>query len=304
MKRKIWWVLMVAGLFMATSLFPQTQALSVGNQTKIINSFTYENKNLTSNCLAIRMESNHTIHIGEIFLKAVMKNERTTKWIFADRLFLINIENKIFWSPPIVTILKQGRITDIYFQIGVGKDFFYSHLSERTPADITSMYNAYNISLPEGRWYLIYMASPVAESQIRVYINDTDAFIINVSEYSSSSISENEDFHANLNLKTFPLSIIFQGEMRIQVNNTFIGFFYAPTGSISVASMRYIAPDGTTGKAVAWESKRGFFVTNESDFTPVFEPIVGGEGEWIFNVNMIGVGMATAGIFWADIKLP
>ncbi len=273
------------------------------------NNFSYcvETEGENSNWFIVEIHANETIHIDEIYVNmAIDVNSSIFRWcVFLERFFIIG-ENGKWWVPPMVLMLKQGSFLDWYFQIDMfGMNFSYSHLIKKpVEAHGSCIYHVYNVSLSPGKWYLVSMIFPTNKSHIKVCINGTNAKLGNATEGSTSFILENEDFHAKLNLKSIPFSIILDGRKTVHINNTFIGFIYAPASIIAgVAHLKFITPDGEEKEAIIWETPRKFYIEN-SDFIPIFEPIVGNGGEWKFYVSMAGIGMATVNIFAADVILP
>lgn len=269
-------------------------------------SYCVETKGENSNWFIVEIHANETIHIDEIYVNmAIDVNTSIFRWCtFLDRFFIIG-ENGKWWVPPMVLILKQGSFLDWYFQINMfGMNFSYSHLIKK-PVEThgSSIYYVYNVSLSPGKWYLVSMIFPTNKSHIKICINGTNAELGNATEGSTSFILENEDFHAKLNFKSMPFSIILDGKKTMHINNTFIGFIYAPT-STGIAYLKFITPGGEEREAIIWETPRKFYISKNSDFIPIFEPIVGKDGEWKFYVSMAGIGMATVNIFAADVVFP
>ena len=225
------------------------------------------------------------------------------KWSIADRFFLINLKDKKYWNYPVFGLSKIFKWSEIYFHIDGPINFTYNHTFDKSQNKWTTFYYASNITLSSGRWYIFGMAAPTEKCSIEISINKTNAKIEGIKEGSTSFLLENEDFNARLNLKSVPLTIINHGIRIIHINNTFIGFIYAPTNN-GIAYTRYFTPEGITKKSLSWDIFNRFFCSRNSDFTPIFEPIWGGSGTWTFYVDMVGIGLSTINILGADVELP
>jgi len=267
------------------------------------NSYVWENSE-NINWYVVKIHSNQTINIGEIYAKIEANETNGTQWLLASRLIIIDFENERFLTPGEIWII-HGKFFEWYLQMNIGKlNFTWNHLCKKVNGNFVSAYSLYNISLPAGTWYLILIKVPTNKCKITTYINDTNAEIRGISYGSNIFLLENENFWAKFNLKTSLLSIIMDGRKTISVNNTFVGFFYCSLG-FGKACIEYKSPTGETGKCKVLSTFRKIIISDDSTFFPVFIPIIGGKGSWTFNTSMIGIGLGNAvDILGADITLP
>lgn len=227
----------------------------------------------------------------------------TYKWCVVDRFFMINPEKGEYWNYPVFGMLKNSEWYDLYLHLNWPINFTYNHTTRRSQCGWTSLYYTSNVTLSSGIWYVVCMAAPTERCDIRVSINQTNAKIGDTTEGSTSFLLENEDFHSKFNLKSVPLSIIVGGEKSVHINDTFIGFIYAPT-SVGMTYTKYIAPNGTAKEAISWDIFINIDTAKNSDFIPIFEPIWGENGTWIFYTSIIGINRCTVNVFGADVNLP
>jgi len=253
----------------------------------------------------VELHANHTIHIRELYVK-IAANETGAKWLSVSRLALINFETGEYWTPLVDVGGVHGGYLDWYLQVDIaGLNFTYSHLNTSEGSRTISIDSVHNITLSSGTWYLIVLSVPAPECTITTYINGTNAAIGGVTSGSTAFLLENEDFWATLNLKSAPLSILYDGSTTVSINNTFVGFVYINLW-YGRGSIEYMSPEGDTGKCEVWSTFfRGSGLSNDSTFYPASTPILGSYGQWTFNASMVAIGVGnTVGILGADVKLP
>jgi len=269
------------------------------------NSFGGESKGENTNWYIVKLHSNRTIHINEIYVN-MEANDTGAKWALLSRFVIINFETGEFWTPPVGIVLGGSRLLEWYLQVDIGRlNFTWNHLCEEGKGRAGGGYHVYNLSLSSGTWYVVALIAPTIECHITMHINGTNAEIGGPSQGSTAFSLENEDFRGTLNLKTILLSLIFDGEKAFHVDNTFIGFVYFPIG-IGTAYAKYVSPEGKIGECQMWSTFRETYISNESDFYPVFTPIMGGEGDWTFYASMAVAGLGTTiiNVLGADVVLP
>jgi len=306
-KRKIW----IASLSVAILSTIFLSGISHGFSTNISSergetsaSFYGKTHGVNSNWYVIKMGSKEEIFMDEIHVNMTYSNPAMYGWCIADRFFIINPESGDYWNYPYFGMFKNMKWYNFYLQMNWSAiDFTYNHTTKGAESTFSSSYYCTNLTLPAGEWYMVCLAAPTNRCTIRVTVNQTNANIGNTTEGSSSFLLENEDFHAACNLKSVPLSLINRGKTSVDINDTFVGVFYAPT-STGIAYTRYVPPNGTTMEALSWDIFHRFYYHNNSDFIPIFEPIWGEGGAWVFHVGMMGLNMATVNILGADVKLP
>jgi len=275
----------------------QSSRITDGN-----NSFHGTTFGMNSNCYIIKLYSNETIYISEIYVNQFYFSGNRTRWGDTNCIYLTNLTKTFHisywgWSP---------NPSDFYLQADTAFiNFKYNHLLERKGFNNTYRAKIWNISFPAGTWYLVFWVAPTEKCRIEVYINETNAEIIGVTEGSSSFIYENEDFYSKLNLKSLPFSLILDGKKTIEINHTFMGSFLPLMWGKGVVKMKYTSPEGIIKKAtVVFMSKGKYYLKEGSDFDPFLDVITGGAGKWKFEVDMVGIFCPVINIFGVDAVLP
>jgi len=298
-----------SGAGIQTAISPELKAMNHdamdGNNSNSFSGNSFHGKTTLENAnwYIINISSNETIYIEDINVNITYSNVPTYKWSVVDRFFMINPEKGEYWNYPVFGMLKNSKWYELYLHLNWPINFTYNHTTKRSQYEWTSLYYLSNVTLSSGIWYVVCMAAPTEACHIQISINHTNANIGNATEGSSSFLLENEDLHAKLNLKSVPLSVILGGKKSIHINNTFVGFIYAPT-SIGIAYTKYVAPNGTAKEAISWDILININTAKNSDFIPIFEPIWGENGIWTFYTSMIGTNRCTVNVFGADVKLP
>lgn len=178
------------------------------------NSFIGRSGGENTNWYIVELHSNETIHINEIYVK-MEANKTGAKWASLSRFVIINFESGEFWTPPVESVIGGSRFLEWYLQVDIGRlNFTWNHLCKKAKSRVGNTYVIHNISLSPGTWYAVSLMAPTIECHITTYINGTNAEIGGASHGSTAFSLENEDFWAAFNLKTTPLSLIFDGKKR------------------------------------------------------------------------------------------
>jgi len=266
------------------------------------NSFHGITSGNNTNWYIVKFSSSSIIHVEDLYIKVfyTCKNARDN----VNGFLLTNFTDESYYW---IHSAKFNK-TDIFFHMEGGKfNYTYDHLS-RENYSTRGAWDFWNITLSPGTWYLMCFVAETEECKIEVWINTTEKLaFFNTSEGATAFLYSSEEFGGNLNVVFPHIMVIINGEKMVDINNTFVGFFFFDFAGSGVGILKYTDPDGNVKKAILFQGFNRFGSVGDFD---AYNFIIGKGGMWKFEMNIIAIGKIrkkvpiTFSMFGADVKLP